>query len=205
MFCKNCGSILPEKANFCHVCGEKIDGAIPPVIEENKEEEERTTPQFKSIFSESTTNVNKEYRSYLDDFHTLRKEDEHTAIVAIRQRKAFVPSLLGVIFSLAISFHAAVTYFFAMAQNNSAYKSGVTTYYQYLKQAQDTYTTTGFFLVIAGILGGILGSIGLIRNRNNKHKATTVLGVIAICVAVIAIVVSIFVNVQNNQIKAMLK
>ena len=25
MYCKNCGSILPSNANFCHVCGTKVD------------------------------------------------------------------------------------------------------------------------------------------------------------------------------------
>ena len=25
MYCKNCGSILQNNANFCHVCGTKVD------------------------------------------------------------------------------------------------------------------------------------------------------------------------------------
>ena len=200
MYCKNCGSILPEKANFCHVCGEKVEGAIAPVIEEKetKEEIDESKPKFKYI-GDPEVKV-KESKSYFDDNNFLRPEDEHMDIPQ-STKKAFIPGLLGTILSLALGLESGLTYASSMNYINENYEKGVISYYQYLKSALGIYRATGVFMVFSALAGIILGVVSILNNAKIKSKKSKILAIISISVGVLMIVLSIFVFVRIKAIR----
>ena len=55
MYCKNCGNILASNANFCHVCGAKVeidDIFDAPKTEEKNEEVEAFKEELKDYYNQ---------------------------------------------------------------------------------------------------------------------------------------------------------
>jgi hypothetical protein len=196
MYCKNCGSILPNNANFCHVCGTKV--GLSDIFDAKKEEPE--DPMNSSVYEEPK-HEERIYRSYYDEFNMLHKEDEHMhESSSVNPRKAFIPGMIGMIGSIVIGMHSLLTYTIGMLQYNQAYKSGAISYPVYLEYAASIYNTTGIYLVLGALFGVILGVIGALVGQKAKSKRALVFSILSISFGGILMLISIFVFIIFNKI-----
>ena len=197
MYCKNCGSILPSNANFCHVCGTKVDldDIFDAKEEENSNpfEKDETTQEEpkeeKNTFKEEPKQTSYTYGGYYG--YQVDPEEQKRQQENLLRRRSFVPSLIGAIGSLALSIHSALNYLINIFLLNSQYNAGIIGYDIYLEDAAQVLTSTGVYLFLATLMGSVLGIIGLVASNKSKNTKGKILGTIAVVVAVIALTFSV--------------
>lgn len=193
MYCKNCGSILPSNANFCHVCGAKveIDDIFDAPKDEFKEEEEKLKEEFKEPIHEEEVNSNPTPANNVFYGYQMSDEEQKELQKRAAARKAFVPGLIGTIGTGFIASDAGITYLYNMYIYNYLYTSGVDAADVYLSNVFNLLTTIGVYLVLATILGGVLGSVGLYASLKVKNIKGMIFSGIAITLAVVAAIFAI--------------
>ncbi|MDY5982241.1 MAG: zinc ribbon domain-containing protein [Anaeroplasma sp.] len=206
MYCKNCGSILQNNANFCHVCGTKVDledifdakeeeNSNPFEAEEITQEEPK---EEKDTFKEEPKQTSYIYGGYYG--YQVDPEEQKRQQETLLRRRSFVSSLIGTIGSSALSIHSALNYFFNIFLLNSQYNTGIIGYDVYLEDAAQVLTSTGIYLFLAMLMGSVLGIIGLVASNKSKNKKGMIFGIIAVVVAVIALAFSILCFIYRSKI-----
>lgn len=206
MYCKNCGSILPSNANFCHVCGAKVDlddifdakeeeNSNPFDKEETTEEESKEEP---NTFKEEPKQTNYTYGGYYG--YQVDPEEQKRQQENLLRRRSFVPSLIGTIGSFALSIHSALNYLINIFLLNSQYNAGIIGYDIYLEDAAQVLTSTGVYLFLATLMGSVLGTIGLVASNKSKNTKGKILGTIAVVVAIIALTFSVLCFVFRSKV-----
>ena len=197
MYCKNCGSILPSNANFCHVCGAKveIDDIFDAPKDELKEAEKTLNEEFKSPFEDAPKKEEPTFKETPknDIFYGYQMSDEEQKELQKRvaAKKAFIPGLIGTIGTTVLAGDAGLTYLLNIWIYNSGYESGVFSSTDYFSNVYNLLTSVGVSLVLATILGSVLGAVGLSASLKVKSKKGMVMGSIALGLAVFALVFAI--------------
>ncbi len=206
MYCKNCGSILPSNANFCHVCGTKVElddifdakeeeNSNPFEKEETTEEEPKEEPNTFKEEPKQTSYTYGGYYGYQVDPEEQKRQQEN-----LLRRRSFVPSLIGAIGSFALSIHSALNYLVNIFLLNSQYNTGIIGYDVYLEDATQVLTSTGIYLFLAMLMGSVLGTIGLVASNKSKNKKGMIFGIIAVVIAVIALTFSILCFIFRSKV-----
>ena len=187
MYCKNCGSILQQNANFCHVCGAKVE--IDDIFDAPKNEEKEEKVEEKVPFA---TFPNEEYKKEekkpvyetRDSFYdyTPSEEDENAMQVNALRRKAFISGLISMIGSLFFSFDALLSYFSGVLVNNFSLERGNITYDDYVIEVKNLLVSVGVYLFLAATLGLTLGIIGVRLARKARSVKGMIFGISGIVV-----------------------
>ena len=193
MYCKNCGSILASNANFCHVCGAKveIDDIFDTPKDEFKDEEKKLKEEFQDNSFKDEAKVDDNNLNQGTNFfygYQMSDEEQKQLEQKVAAKKSFIPGLIGTIGSAIILFDAGATYGYNMLVFNYQYNNDIDSAYTYLSNVYELLTTVGVSLVLACILGGVLGSVGLYSSLKIKNKKGIVFSSIAIGLAVIALI-----------------
>lgn len=206
MYCQNCGSLLPSNANFCHVCGAKIE--VGNLFDTNEEKEtpkeelnkdlNESSQKDEDLYSfnqnEDNNGQNKGYYGYYSSPEAQQAEKERMA-----QKKAFIPGLIGTIGTAFFLGDSAISYLFNVFILNTKYNSGYSSVSEYRTSAANLLNTIGAYLVLATLLGGILGAVGIVTGQKNKSKRAIVFGIISTVLGGISLIFVIFAFVYRKR------
>ena len=209
MYCKNCGSILQSNANFCHVCGTKVD--IDDVFDATPKEEKKVEDSFNSYTNDSSyqenlnnnNNYNETNNSSNDGYYSQKEEpvfknyfeDINTTQAPKSSKKPFIPGLFSMIVTAYIAIQCLSMWAINILYNNYLVDNAGQTFDQYYENVGTDITRIIIYLVLGVVAGGVLGGIGLkvAQSANSKlGKAFSFVGItlatLELCAAVLLFV-----------------
>lgn len=208
MFCKNCGSILANNANFCHVCGAKVE--IDDIFDAPKEDEtvEDYTEDLKDYYNQGTAPKEepkaepKPETGFYQEFYGYKSnpEEQKEYRERVMRKKAFIPGLIGTCGTGFLLFDGLITYLFNIVYYNQLYSSGYDSSQTYLENCYNALTQSIVTLALATILGAVLGSIGLVSAKRVDSKKGKIFGIIAIVLAGIALILAVLAFVYRIEV-----
>lgn len=185
MYCKNCGSILQQNANFCHVCGAKVeieDLFDAPKKDDVEERVEEKVPFEDSYFKREEPKVvnSKSFYNYEPT------EEERSAMQAQMARKrAFIPGLISMIGTVFLGIDAFLAYASSVLINNYYLEYGSITYDEYVFEIKNMLVSVGIYLLLGAAVGIILGAIGLKLSKPIKSAKGIVFSTVGLSIGVL--------------------
>lgn len=202
MYCKNCGSILQSNANFCHVCGTKVD--IDDVFDATPKEE-KVNDSFNSYTNDTSeenlnNNYNNSHNNINNDGYYNQNEEpvfkNYFESVNAKQepkstKKSFLPGLFSMIITAYVALQCAIMWIANILYNNLLVNNAGQTFDEYYENVGGDISRIIIYLILGVVAGGVLGGIGLkvAQDANNKPgKAFSIVGIILtsleLCVAI---------------------
>lgn len=193
MYCKNCGNIIPDNANFCHVCGTKVE--IDNVFNTNLKEEFNEEIKDEPIVEEKIN------EGYQDSFNS-NDYGVDTDIPNKPSKKIIVPGIVSTALSAYMIIQAAFSLLFGIASANLLFDSNQIAYNEYVDIINQLLIESAITLILGGIVSLILGIIGLRLYFKHKNKACLILSTIGLVFATICLIGAIVIFVVRPMIFA---
>jgi uncharacterized Zn finger protein (UPF0148 family) len=207
MYCKICGNILASNANFCHVCGAKVeidDIFDAPKTEDKNEEVEAFKEELKDYYNQEEPKKEepKPEPGFYHDFYGYKSSPEEQQAYRDKamKKRAFIPGLIGTIGCGFLLMDSIMTYLVNIFYYNQLYNSGVDSSQTYLENCYNALTSSIATLALATILGGVLGTIGLVTASKVNNKKERIFGAIGVALACIALALAVLVFVYRVEV-----
>ena len=191
MYCKNCGSIIANNSNFCHVCGAKVD--IDDVFnDENYKKEEDSN----DTIIKDDHYYGDEKRNFFDSYEykeNTNVEPQDNKNFAKRHPKLL--ALFSLIFSAGLLINAGILYGLEALTIIYAYEAGQISSSEYYQYASQILFETGFILALGLLSGLVLGIPGYINaktyDQTKTGKRLAILSFIASAICLVFLVITV--------------
>lgn len=194
MYCQNCGSILQNNANFCHVCGTKVE--IDDIFDV-KPKEEVKEEKASEVYEEASNDYQEYQREEMPKSCNYFSDIE-TETQPIRKRKPFIPGLISMIIGFYTGIQAGFTYLINIIYQNGMYNTGAIEYNKYLSAVSDAIDKVIAVLFLGIVAGSILGGVGLKLSLQEKCQSGKWFSILGIAIAVIELIVVILLIVEKQ-------
>ena len=201
MYCKNCGSIIANNSNFCHVCGAKVE--IDDVFDTKDSNNDSETKE-ETLKDDTVIEDNYNYESKGDFFESAKLDE---SFESSQDKKEFArkhPRLLSaiaLIISLGFLICSGISYGFQVLIYNNAYLSGAINYQEYVDYVISMFTEIRFNLFLGAFAGLALGIPGFLNAKAfDTGKVGKNLAIAALTFASISIVVIVLISIYVGKI-----
>lgn len=194
MYCKNCGSILQQNANFCHVCGTKVE--IDDIFDTPKEEVKQEEPKqevFDDYYNYNKEEVKEEKQTEYRDYFAAGE----TSKEPVRRRKPFLPGLFSMIITIVLGINSASTWLLNILYLNTLYNSGSMNYNEYMENVSSALLKIIVYLFLGVAAGLTLGIAGFKVGKEQKSTPAKVFSIIGISLAGIEFIVLVALIILN--------